>query len=58
MHTLLLTHTCLRYTGNILEVPPLEDQTSDEAKYKMQLVDDDFQAMEDYIDTVPRKSIK
>ncbi|SAL98350.1 hypothetical protein [Absidia glauca] len=46
------------YTGNILEVPPLEDQTSDEAKYKMQLVDDDFQAMEDYIDTVPRKSIK
>ncbi|KAI8340761.1 hypothetical protein BC941DRAFT_347555, partial [Chlamydoabsidia padenii] len=46
------------FINRYLPVPNLEDQTSDDAKYKVQLVDEDFQAMDDYIDTVTRKDIK
>ncbi|CAO3595365.1 unnamed protein product [Absidia cylindrospora] len=46
------------YSARILETPPLTDQISDDVKYKVQLLDEDFEGMDDYIGMVERKDIK
>ncbi|CAO3599846.1 unnamed protein product [Absidia cylindrospora] len=46
------------YSAKILEAPPLEDQTSEEIEYKVQLVDENHEGMDEYIKTACRKDIK
>ncbi|ORX45912.1 hypothetical protein DM01DRAFT_1339870 [Hesseltinella vesiculosa] len=46
------------YTANILEAPPLDEQISDDVKYKIQLVDEDFNAIDEYIKVMPRSAIR
>ncbi|KAI8098498.1 ATP-utilizing chromatin assembly and remodelling N-terminal-domain-containing protein [Halteromyces radiatus] len=46
------------YTAKVLEAPPLDEQINDEVEYKMQLLDEDFEGIDDYIQSVPRKDIK
>ncbi|ORZ24596.1 hypothetical protein BCR42DRAFT_458465 [Absidia repens] len=40
------------------DAPPLEDQTSDEMEYKVQLLDENHEGMEEYIKNTCRKDIK
>lgn len=47
-----------RYSAKILEAPPLDDQTADEVKYKVQLLDENNEGMEEYIKNMDRKDIK
>ncbi|KAI8060339.1 hypothetical protein BC940DRAFT_323329 [Gongronella butleri] len=46
------------YTAKVLEAPPLEDQTSDNVEYKIQLLDEDFEGIDEFVKMMPRSSIR
>ncbi|KAI8333471.1 ATP-utilizing chromatin assembly and remodelling N-terminal-domain-containing protein [Chlamydoabsidia padenii] len=48
----------LYYSAIVLKAPPLVDQVSDDVKYKIQLLDQDYKGLPDYTKNVQRKDLK